>query len=196
MSTQPHGNSGSYYSVHSRHGVIVVTLYSRDVSARVVRERRYVAHSSVARISAIRFRRLEGGASTQVNAGARLRIEHPADPGHRCPRVRAEEFRVSCATCGMRSTAAGCPAAGDAPPPQFKASQLRVPVSWAWNCRLPCSRMDPDEFLDFYQQHNGNIVSKLAGVAFHTNPGNTFVRYTRSSPSATSLMRRPFSTAR
>jgi glutathione synthase/RimK-type ligase-like ATP-grasp enzyme len=37
---------------------------------------------------------------------------------------------------------------------------------------------DPDEFLDFYNQHNGNIISKLLGIAFTKHIGAKFNRYT------------------
>jgi hypothetical protein len=61
---------------------------------------------------------------------------------------------------------------------QFKASQLRVAGELGLELPPTLVTNNPDEFLDFYRQHNGNIVSKLAGVAFHRTMGNTFVRYT------------------
>jgi glutathione synthase/RimK-type ligase-like ATP-grasp enzyme len=36
----------------------------------------------------------------------------------------------------------------------------------------------PTDFLAFYQIHNGNVVSKLAGTAFFNAAGTTFCRYT------------------
>src|SRR5207237_1495301 len=36
----------------------------------------------------------------------------------------------------------------------------------------------PDEFLEFYRQHDGQIISKLASTAFTFTLGTTFSRYT------------------
>jgi glutathione synthase/RimK-type ligase-like ATP-grasp enzyme len=61
---------------------------------------------------------------------------------------------------------------------QFKASQLKVAVELGFELPPTLFTNSPDEFLDFYRQHNGNIVSKLAGFSFFRTVGNTFSRYT------------------
>jgi glutathione synthase/RimK-type ligase-like ATP-grasp enzyme len=61
---------------------------------------------------------------------------------------------------------------------QCKASQLRAACELGLELPPTLFTNNPDEFLDFYQQHNGNIVSKLAGFAIQKAAGNIFVRYT------------------
>ena len=61
---------------------------------------------------------------------------------------------------------------------QFKATHLRVAGELGLELPPTLVTNNPDEFLDFYQQHNGNIVSKLAGFAFDGDVAKTFVRYT------------------
>jgi|RhiMetdeSRZDD1v2_1073273.scaffolds.fasta_scaffold15171_10 MvdD-like protein with pre-ATP grasp domain/ribosomal protein S6-L-glutamate ligase RimK-like protein len=61
---------------------------------------------------------------------------------------------------------------------QLKVSQLKlagelgfeVPPTLITNC--------PEDFLEFYRQHNGNIVSKLAGLSSLQIVDNSFCRYT------------------
>jgi len=61
---------------------------------------------------------------------------------------------------------------------QFKASQLRV--AWDVGFELPPTLFtnSPEDLLKFYGQHNGNIVSKLAGFSFFDTVGTDFCRYT------------------
>jgi glutathione synthase/RimK-type ligase-like ATP-grasp enzyme len=61
---------------------------------------------------------------------------------------------------------------------QFKASQLKVAGDLGFELPPTLFTNSPADFLDFYRQHNGNIVSKLAGFSFHRLLGNTFSRYT------------------
>src|SRR4051812_3756254 len=61
---------------------------------------------------------------------------------------------------------------------QCKASQLRVAGELGLELPPTLVTNNPDEFLDFYQQHNGNIISKLAGFAIQKAAGNIFVRFT------------------
>jgi glutathione synthase/RimK-type ligase-like ATP-grasp enzyme len=63
---------------------------------------------------------------------------------------------------------------------QGKASQLRVAGELGLELPPTLFTNSPDEFLDFYQQHNGNIVSKLAGFAIQKAAGDIFVRYTEA----------------
>ena len=61
---------------------------------------------------------------------------------------------------------------------QFKVSQLRIASELKFELPPTVVTNSPEEFLDFYQQNNGQIISKLAGSAFQRAAGNTFVRYT------------------
>ena len=61
---------------------------------------------------------------------------------------------------------------------QFKASQLRVAGAVGFEIPPTLFTNSPAEFMDFYGQHNGNIVSKLAGGAFFEAIGPSFGRYT------------------
>jgi MvdD pre-ATP grasp domain len=65
---------------------------------------------------------------------------------------------------------------------QFKASQLRVAGELGLELPPTLVTNSPDEFLDFYRQHNGNIISKLAGIGFQRAVGRTFIRYTEVVP--------------
>jgi glutathione synthase/RimK-type ligase-like ATP-grasp enzyme len=65
---------------------------------------------------------------------------------------------------------------------QYKAAQLRVAGELGFELPPTLVTNNPDEFLDFYRQHNGNIISKLAGFGFQDAVGNTFVRYTEVVP--------------
>jgi hypothetical protein len=62
---------------------------------------------------------------------------------------------------------------------QLKASQLRLAAELGLELPPTLVTNSRKEFLDFYNEHNGNIVSKLAGFAFHKTVGaDTFSRYT------------------
>lgn len=70
-----------------------------------------------------------------------------------------------------------------APPPvllraQFKMSQLRVASELKFELPPTLVTNCPDEFLEFYQEHDGRIISKLVGSSFQRAAGNDFVRYT------------------
>jgi hypothetical protein len=60
-----------------------------------------------------------------------------------------------------------------------KASQLKLAGALGFELPPTLFTNDPDEFLQFYRQHNGNIVSKAAGKAFVRSLGETFGRYTQ-----------------
>lgn len=61
---------------------------------------------------------------------------------------------------------------------ELKASQLKIATALGFELPPTLFTNSPKEFLDFYRQHNGNIVSKLAGTSFHRFAGDTFSRYT------------------
>jgi glutathione synthase/RimK-type ligase-like ATP-grasp enzyme len=61
---------------------------------------------------------------------------------------------------------------------QFKASQLKVAAALGFELPPTLFTNSPQDFLEFYRQHNGNIVSKLVGSSFHRFAGNVFSRYT------------------
>jgi hypothetical protein len=61
---------------------------------------------------------------------------------------------------------------------QFKASQLKVASSVGFELPPTLFTNSPEEFLEFYCKHNGNIVSKLAGDSFFKTVGPPFYRYT------------------
>ena len=62
---------------------------------------------------------------------------------------------------------------------QLKASQLRVAAELGLELPPTLVTNSREEFLDFYNQHNGNIVSKLAGYAFDRTLGEAgFHRFT------------------
>ena len=54
---------------------------------------------------------------------------------------------------------------------QLKASQLRVAAELGLELPPTLVTNSREEFLDFYNQHNGNIVSKLVGPAFDWTVG-------------------------
>jgi hypothetical protein len=60
----------------------------------------------------------------------------------------------------------------------LKALQLKVAATLGFELPPTLFTNSPEEFLEFYHQHNGNIVSKLVGTSFHRYAGNTFCRYT------------------
>lgn len=61
---------------------------------------------------------------------------------------------------------------------QYKASQLKVAAEIGFELPPTLITNNPKEFLEFYRQHNGNIVSKLVGTSFQNVVGKTFCRYT------------------
>jgi hypothetical protein len=61
---------------------------------------------------------------------------------------------------------------------QLKASQLTTVRTLGFELPPTLFTNSPAAFLEFYRQHNGNIVSKLAGSAFFRTVGKTFCRYT------------------
>ena len=60
-----------------------------------------------------------------------------------------------------------------------KASQLKLAGALGFELPPTLFTNDPAEFLEFYRQHNGHIVSKAAGKAFVRSLGETFGRYTQ-----------------
>jgi glutathione synthase/RimK-type ligase-like ATP-grasp enzyme len=61
---------------------------------------------------------------------------------------------------------------------QLKAAQLKLAAALGLEIPPTLFTNDPEAFLAFYRQHNGRIVSKLAGPAFWHTLGETFFRYT------------------
>src|SRR5262249_33476410 len=62
---------------------------------------------------------------------------------------------------------------------ELKASQLKVAGELGFELPPTLVTNSPEEFLEFYRQHSGNIVSKLASKAFYSATGTTFNRYTQ-----------------
>ena len=61
---------------------------------------------------------------------------------------------------------------------ELKVSQLRVAGELGLELPPTLVTNNPDEFLDFYGRHNGNVISKLAGFTFHHSLSNHFMRFT------------------
>jgi hypothetical protein len=61
---------------------------------------------------------------------------------------------------------------------ELKGSQLRIAGEVGFELPPTLFTNSPDEFLDFYRQHDGQIITKLAGTSFHRSFGNHFMRYT------------------
>jgi glutathione synthase/RimK-type ligase-like ATP-grasp enzyme len=61
---------------------------------------------------------------------------------------------------------------------QLKASQLKVAGELGFELPPTLVTNSEADLLDFYNQHNGNIVSKLAGFSFLETIGVNFSRYT------------------
>jgi glutathione synthase/RimK-type ligase-like ATP-grasp enzyme len=59
-----------------------------------------------------------------------------------------------------------------------KAGQLRVAAELGFELPPTLVTNSPADFLEFYRQHNGEIISKLASSAFFQSLGTTFSRYT------------------
>ncbi len=62
---------------------------------------------------------------------------------------------------------------------EFKASQLKLAGSLGFDLPPTLITNSPQEFLEFYHQHSGNVVSKLIGPALYRSMGRTFNRYTQ-----------------
>jgi predicted ATP-grasp superfamily ATP-dependent carboligase len=61
---------------------------------------------------------------------------------------------------------------------EFKAFQLKIAMKLGFKLPPTLFTNSPDEFLEFYRQHNGNIISKAVGTSFHRFVGDFFCRYT------------------
>jgi MvdD pre-ATP grasp domain len=61
----------------------------------------------------------------------------------------------------------------------LKASQLKLAGALGFELPPTLFTNNPDEFLQFYRQYNGHIVSKAAGKSFFRSLGETFGRYTQ-----------------
>jgi hypothetical protein len=61
---------------------------------------------------------------------------------------------------------------------QLKATQLRVAGELGFELPPTLVSNSPDDFLDFYREHNGQIVSKQAGFALIRHGIGQYVRYT------------------
>jgi hypothetical protein len=61
---------------------------------------------------------------------------------------------------------------------QLKASQLGAAGRLGFELPPTLITNSPADFLDFYRQHEGQIISKLASAAFMYSVGTTFSRYT------------------
>jgi glutathione synthase/RimK-type ligase-like ATP-grasp enzyme len=62
---------------------------------------------------------------------------------------------------------------------ELKASQLKLAGSLGFDLPPTLITNNPQEFLEFYCQHNGNIISKVLGPALYRSVGDTFNRYTQ-----------------
>jgi len=62
---------------------------------------------------------------------------------------------------------------------ELKASQLKVAGSLGFELPPTVFTNSPEEFLEFYLKHNGNIISKVASAAFYRFTGTAFNRYTQ-----------------
>ena len=76
---------------------------------------------------------------------------------------------------------------------ELKASQLKTAGALGFEIPETLFTNSPEEFLEFYRRHSGQIVSKLASASFHGFAGSTFMRYTqlvsRADVSAASAVR-------
>jgi glutathione synthase/RimK-type ligase-like ATP-grasp enzyme len=71
-----------------------------------------------------------------------------------------------------------------APPPvirkaEYKASQLRLAGSLGFELPPTLFTNNPEDFIDFYQQHNGNVISKIPSSSLYGFIGTQFNRYTQ-----------------
>ncbi|MDJ0620554.1 MAG: hypothetical protein QNJ63_28105 [Calothrix sp. MO_192.B10] len=61
---------------------------------------------------------------------------------------------------------------------QMKASQLKIAGALGFELPPTLITNSPEDLLEFYRQHNGQIISKLAGFSFFRKVGTPFCRYT------------------
>jgi hypothetical protein len=61
---------------------------------------------------------------------------------------------------------------------EFKAVQLKLAAALGFEIPSTLLTSSPQTFLEFYRQHNGDVVSKLPGPSFVPSFGNDFMRYT------------------
>jgi len=62
---------------------------------------------------------------------------------------------------------------------ELKAAQLSLAGSLGFELPPTLFTNNPKDFLEFYREHNGNIVSKLTGPSFYKFNGETFNRFTQ-----------------
>lgn len=60
----------------------------------------------------------------------------------------------------------------------FKASQLKLAATLGLEIPPTLITNNPSDFLDFYQHHNGHVISKVPGSSFRRHAGHTFSRCT------------------
>jgi hypothetical protein len=61
---------------------------------------------------------------------------------------------------------------------ELKASQLKLAASLGFELPPTLFSNSPEDFLEFYRQHNGHVISKLASSSFYRFTAETFNRYT------------------
>jgi glutathione synthase/RimK-type ligase-like ATP-grasp enzyme len=61
---------------------------------------------------------------------------------------------------------------------EFKTVQLQLAAALGFELPPTLLTNDPDALLEFHREHNGEIISKLAGNAFLSSFGEEFTRYT------------------
>ena len=62
---------------------------------------------------------------------------------------------------------------------ELKALQLKVAGALGFELPPTLFTNSPEDFLDFYRKHNGNIISKLPSISLYKYTGKTFNRYTQ-----------------
>ncbi len=62
---------------------------------------------------------------------------------------------------------------------ELKASQLKLAGSLGFELPPTLFTNNPEDFMAFYQEHNGNIISKLPSSSLYRFTGKTFNRYTQ-----------------
>jgi hypothetical protein len=60
---------------------------------------------------------------------------------------------------------------------QHKPLQLKIASSLGFELPPTLVTTSPEDVREFYCRHNGNVISKLSGIAFADSLGNTFWRY-------------------
>lgn len=61
---------------------------------------------------------------------------------------------------------------------ELKASQLKIAASLGFEIPPTLFSNSPKAFLEFYRQHNGNMISKLPGMFLYKHTGTVMNRYT------------------